>query len=170
MRITRIAVAVAAVALTSLALSPLATGFAEDEMPAEPAPASVADLGFLAGSWKGGDGTSEWEACYSTPSGGLVVSATKELKGGRAVMFDFERFQMKGETLIVVPYPFGKASKEFPLKALDRDAKKATFENAKHDFPRSLTYHRAADDQLNITLVGDMGSGEMTITLEMKKR
>jgi hypothetical protein len=151
----------------SLALLAGAVAWAEDA-DTEDAKPTVAQLDWLAGTWRGtaNDGA-EWETIYTPPTGGMVLSASKEMKGGRTVMYDFERFQQKGDDVVMVPYPFGKKSVEFTLTSYDADAKKAIFENPEHDFPRKFTYQRTADDKLSIALVGDMGGGDVEVTIDL---
>jgi len=138
--------------------------------PAKAPNGGVADLGWLAGTWRGGAGQSTWESCYSSAEGGEVVSASKEIRGGRVVTCDFERFWDKKGTVVLSPFPHGRKSPhDFPAVELDPKAQKAVFENAANDFPRKFTYHRAAPDRLVITLEGEGKGGPMQMRLELKR-
>jgi hypothetical protein len=131
----------------------------------------VAALAWLQGSWRTADGDSVWEAVYSSPEGGEVVSASKEIAGGKVTTYDYERFFEKDGKVVFSPYPHGKKSKhEFPLESLDAGAKKAVFANPENDFPSKFTYHRVADDRLTVTLEGAPGGSPMKIAIEFKRR
>jgi len=130
----------------------------------------LADLTWLAGMWKGSDGQSDWESCYTSPEGGQVVGASKEMRGGRVVMTDFEHFYEKDGELRMTPFPFGNRSVEFTLTSFDADARKAVFENPEHDFPKSFVYHRTGETTLSIVLEGDMGGQEARFVLEFEKQ
>lgn len=122
-----------------------------------PSPAGlekVAALAWLAGHWYGESGATTWEAVYSSPAGGEVVSASKEMRDGRVVMHELERFHAVGDEVLMTPHPFGKARADFRLIELDAAARKGVFEHAPNDFPRRLVYHRTAEDTLTITLSG----------------
>ncbi len=125
------------------------------------------DLAFLAGEWTGTDGTSTWKSWYSTPEGGQVLGASKELRGGRVVMIDFEQFFLDGGKLRMTPYPFGNRSVTFTLSDFSLADKRAVFANPEHDFPQQFTYHRTAEDTLLIELEGDMGSGPVKLVIEL---
>jgi hypothetical protein len=138
--------------------------------PAKAPNGGVADLGWLAGSWRGSDGQSTWETCYSSPEGGEVVSASKEIRGGKVVTYDYERFWDKKGTLVFSPFPRGRKSPhDFPAVEVDAKAQKAVFENAANDFPRKFTYHRAAPDRLVITLEGEQKGQPLQMKLELKR-
>jgi hypothetical protein len=129
----------------------------------------VADLHWLAGQWTGSDGESDWEATYSTAKGGMLVGASKELRDGKTVMFDFERFYMRGAKLCMTPYPFGRESVEFVLTDFDADAQSAVFENPEHDFPNWFRYQRESEDKLVIELKGAMGGSDVHVRIALSQ-
>jgi hypothetical protein len=139
--------------------------------PAEPVQdAKVANLAFLAGAWTGSDGASAWESWYSSPEGGQVVGASKELHDGAVVTIDFEHFYERDGRLRMTPFPFGKKSVEFTLAGHDASAKRAIFENPEHDFPSRFTYERTDEQHLRITLEGQPGVPPGKLTLEFTRR
>jgi hypothetical protein len=130
----------------------------------------IAALDWLQGAWKTEGGDSTWETTYTSAEGGEILSATKEIAGGKVVTYDFERFFEKDGKVVLTPYPHGKKSLEFPLATYDAAAKRATFVNAANDFPSTFVYERPADGKLKITLEGKHGAEPMKIVLEFKKR
>lgn len=128
--------------------------FAPSEEPVE-GPPPAHELAWLAGSWKGTIEGGEWEASYTSAEGGEVLSASKELRGGRVAMIEFEHFRVVDGVLVMTPFPFGKRSDtSFAITELDRDARRAVFANPDHDFSQEIVYHRAAEDRLAITVAG----------------
>ncbi len=143
---------------------------ADDERPDLDEETTVADLGWLAGVWSGSDGSSDWEAVYSTGAGGHLVGASKELQQGRVVMTDFEHFYERDGELRMTPYPFGKASVEFTLAEYDGATRTAVFENPEHDFPRRFEYRRTGETTLEIALEGDMGGEDARFVLSFARQ
>jgi hypothetical protein len=57
----------------------------------------------------------------------------------------------------LIPHPSGKRSPHlFPLVKFEVAAKRVTFENKEHDFPKMFTYELAEPDHLRITLTGEI--------------
>ena len=129
--------------------------------------AHVSDLAWLEGSWIGSDGESDWESVYTGGRGNVIVGASKELKGERCVMSDFEYFYERDGALRMTPYPFGTKSVEFTLTSYDSAARRAVFENPDHDFPHTFVYHRVGDERLTISLAGAMGGEDVRFTLDL---
>ncbi len=136
---------------------------------AEAPPAKLTDLSWLTGHWSGGDGSSRWEAVYSSPSAGTLVGASKEMRGDKTLTTDFEVFRQDEDTITMTPFPFGKRSKDFPLVELDPEAKLAVFENPAHDFPRRFTYRLGPEGQLQIALEGEPNGQKLRIELELER-
>ncbi len=152
----------ALLALASLALAPLAA--AQEK-------STVASLAFLAGTWRGtsSSGTTA-EEIFSAPEGGVLLSAGREFKGGRCVFFDLVAFTEKDGVVQLIPHPNGRRSpRTFPLVQLDAPAKRATFENKEHDFPKKFVYELVAPDHLRITLTGDQKGHPAKEVYELKR-
>lgn len=158
--------------ITGMAVLCMVLAFARaDDGPALPAhsvSATPANLAWLAGSWKGTSEQGRWEASYTTPDGGVILSSNKEFRGDRVVMIEFECFQMIDGVLTLTPYPFGKKSDTtFPLKEIDDTQSRAVFANPEHDFPKEITYHRSAANKLEIKVTGELNGkpAEVNLTL-----
>ena len=124
--------------------------------------ATIADLTWLAGHWRGtlANGAT-FETHYTDAEGGMIVSVSKEVKKGRVVAFELETFFEKDGHLIYHPYPYGKKSEHaFPLISFDAPAKRAVFENKEHDYPQTFTFEQPAPDRLVITLSGPGKNGQ----------
>lgn len=128
---------------------------AADAAPTTPTP-RIADLGWLAGHWLGtlANGAT-FEAHYTGPDGGTIVSASKEVRGGRTVAFELEVFSEENGRVVYQPFPHGQRSPHaFPLVSFDPGTKCAVFENKEHDFPQSFEFSQPTPDSLVITLRG----------------
>ena len=130
----------------------------------------VEDLAWLAGGWKGKVGENDYETVYTPATGGVILGASKELKDGRVVVFDFERIAAVKGKVTLTPWPFGKKSVSFPLASYDAKARTAVFENLEHDFPQTFAYRLTARDRLQIRLTGTMRGQARTCTIELTRR
>lgn len=145
-----------AVRASRLLLPLLVAAFALRAVATEPVAATVADLAWLEGEWRGtlANGAT-FEARYGAPRDGTLLSMSRELRDGRTLGFEFELFADRDGTVRYRPHPDGRPSPhEFPLVALDRAARRAVFENRAHDFPQTFEFVREADDRLVILLRG----------------
>lgn len=149
-------------ALLAIPIACLATAQAQESPTAAE---RLESLAWLAGTWK----SDSFETHYTSPEGGLILSVSKHYEGGRAAFFEFERFEVRGEDVVLVPYPGGDESVSFRLVGHHPDAKKAVFENKEHDFPTSLTYELRAPDNLTIVVAGPQGGREASFALDLKR-
>ena len=118
----------------------------------------VAQLAFLAGAWRGTSTSGATaEEIISKPEGGVMLSTGREFQGGKCVFYDLVVFTEKDGAVILIPHPNGRRSpRTFPLVTLDSAAKRVTFENKEHDFPKTFVYELVAPDRLRLTLTGEM--------------
>ncbi len=143
---------------TLLLLAALPLAVADEKKPEGPA-AQIASMDWLAGLWRGPAWGGTFVAQYTAPEGGMILSTSKLIKEGKAVYFEFERFEASGAAVTLTPYPKGAAAATFRLTALE--GRRATFENPDKDFPTRIVYDRKADDNLVITLSDASGRREM---------
>lgn len=105
-----------------------------------------APVRFLAGSWAGAHDGGVYEEYWTTDSGGLMTSTSKLVINAKAVFFEYQRIAPRGDELLYIAQPAGRAPTEFTLTAsgIRPDGSRfARFENPDHDFPRVITYTRA---------------------------
>lgn len=122
---------------------------------------TVADLAWLAGDWEGAaPGGATIVAHYSDATGGVIVSASREIKNGRVVAYDMEHIAEKEGVVIYTPHPGGKKSDAFPVASYDVAGRSIVFENVQHDFPKRFTFALVAPDNLIITLSGPGKEGK----------
>lgn len=132
---------------------------------------SVAQLAFLAGTWRGTSSSGATaEEVFSTAEGGVMLSAGREFQGGKCVFYDLVVFAEKDGAVSLLPHPNGRRSpRMFPLVTFDAAARRATFENPEHDFPKAFTYEIVAPDHLRITLTGVQKGQPAKETYELKR-
>ncbi len=145
------------------------SAFPPSRFPASPP--SISDLSWLEGIWRGRIGDQEFEARYSGADGGQILSASKYTKDGKPAGFEFERFEQRGDTLLLTPVPEGNSSVSFPLAEYDARSRRAVFENLAHDFPTRISYQRVARDRLTILASGPGEDGnEQVLTYDLKRK
>jgi hypothetical protein len=133
-------------------------------------PPTISDLSWLEGTWRGRIGGRDFEAHYTGVEGEQVLSASKYTENGRPAGFEFERFEQRGDTLLLTPFPEGKSSVSFPLAEYDAGARRAVFENLSHDFPTRISYQRVANDRLTILVSGPGEDGnEQVLTYALRR-
>jgi hypothetical protein len=142
--------------------------------PLPPIPASpprVSELSWLQGVWHGRIGGRDFEAHYTGAEGGQILSASKYTEEGRAAGFEFERFEQRGDTLVLTPFPEGRSSVSFPLAEYDARSRRAIFENLAHDFPTRISYQRVAKNRLTILVSGPGEDGkEQVLTYSLTRK
>jgi hypothetical protein len=112
----------------------------------------------------------DFHAHYSTPEGGLILSHSRLLKEGRESFYEFEVFgTMDDEVVWLQPFPGGNKAVGFRLKELDREARKATFEQPEKDYPTRIVYHRTAENELVITLSDPHGDSDKVEVFKLSK-
>jgi hypothetical protein len=116
-------------------------------------PPTIHDLAWLADTWRSPD----YEAHYSSPDGGVILSYAKQFEAGRVTFFEQERFEVRDGHVVEAPSPNGvPAPVVFTLTELEPGW--AVFENPTHDFPTRLSYRREGD-RLTIHVQGPDGRG-----------
>ncbi len=85
-----------------------------------------------------------------------MLSAGREFQGGKCIFYDLVVFAAKDSGVSLIPHPNGRRSpRTFPLVKFEAAAKRATFENKEHDFPKTFVHELVVPDHLRITLTGD---------------
>ncbi len=107
---------------------------------------------FLAGTWVGQVGGGQFTAHYTSPASGKLLSYSVLKRDGAVVFYEFELFEVVGETVVFTPHPGGKPAVQLRLSELDLGNQRVVFENPGKDFPTRIEYHQTSEDRLVITL------------------
>ena len=106
-----------------------------------PAKATISDLSWMSGNWAGTRGTSGqigFEERWSPPKGGSMFAVSRTVNRDRLSAFEFLRIVERDGGLVYVAQPNGGTPTEFVMTEFS--AKKAVFDNPRHDYPRRITY------------------------------
>ena len=126
--------------------------------PMHPAPASLrptlADLGFMAGCWRGAsEGGAVIDEYYTPPSENLILGVSRYTKGGRVTSYEFATIAAEGDSdLVLTPRPVGQSPADFHLTKLRPGL--AVWSNPQHDFPQVISYRRLGSDSLAARIEG----------------
>ncbi|MHC5110986.1 MAG: DUF6265 family protein [Planctomycetota bacterium] len=131
---------------------------------------SMSALNWLAGNWSGSMWGGEFVAYYSTSEGGRVIGQSALIKEGQEVFYEFEVFSIKGDKVVLSPFPRGVRKVELVATDHDVNARRIVFENPEKDYPTRIVYYRKADDNLVITLSDPHGKSEKQEVFDLKRR
>lgn len=131
--------------------------------------ATLAEMSWLAGTWSGDMWGGRFEAHYSTPAGGRILSHSRLIKDDEVSFFEFEVFELKEGIVHMQPYPGGKLVTGLTLKTHDAKARRAVFENRDKDYPTRIVYERVGEKQLVITLSDPHGASDKVERFELSR-
>ena len=103
----------------------------------------VADLDWLTGAWGGEKDGVYAEEHWMAPLGGTLVGMHRDVRGGRAISFEFLRIEERQGKAVYLASPRGAAAT--PFTAVEQSPRRIVFENRAHDFPQRIIYWRDGD-------------------------
>jgi len=111
---------------------------------------SLERLAFMSGCWAGPytsqRGTGTIEERYTRPSANTVLGTTRYDVGGRTTDYEFNLIRLDSTGIALIPFPNGERSPHAFRLRLAGDT--AYFEAPEHDYPKRVSYRRAADGSL----------------------
>lgn len=133
------------------------------------APATIAQVAWIAGVWVGTSGLSTSEERWTPAAGGSMIAVARTLRSGAMSAFEFLCIVERGGTLVYQAMPNGRSpATPFTLTAITADS--ATFENPSHDFPKMIRYAKRPDGSLETTIAGEGGKRAMSSVLKREER
>ena len=142
---------------------PLAAG-----VPPPKAPASIAQVAWIAGVWSAPVSTSVTEERWTPPAGGTMLGVARFVRNDQLRSFEFLCIVERGGTLVYQAMPNGRSpATDFTATVVTADA--VTFENPAHDFPKLIRYAKKADGSLETTVAGEGGAKAQTIVLKRQE-
>jgi len=143
-------------ALLAALLAGSAAPTTQGPMPSRP---TLADLGFMAGCWRGAaEGGTVIDEYYTPPSENLILGVSRYTKGGRVTSYEFATIAARGDSdLVLTPRPVGQSPADFSLIRLRPGM--AVWSNPKHDFPQVISYRRRGSDSLAARIEGPGPNG-----------
>lgn len=118
-----------------------------------PAKAVIGDLSWLAGAWvgkRGAEGAISIEERWTPPLGGAMLATSRTVSREKMSAFEFLRIVERDGGLIYIAQPNGVAPTEFVM--IEMGAKRAVFENPRHDYPKRIVYEVSAEGALTATI------------------
>jgi hypothetical protein len=131
--------------LTALLALPMSTDAGAQGGPTA-APATLAQVAWLAAAWAGSSGPLTFEERWTPAAGGAMLAVARTMRGDRMVAFEFLRIVEREGTLVYIAQPNGQPPTAFTLTTLTPDS--VTFENPAHDFPKMIRYTLRSDGSL----------------------
>lgn len=129
------------------------------------APATIAQVGWIAGIWIGDAGQSTVEERWTPPAGGSMIAVSRTLRAATMLAFEFLCIVERDGSLAYTAMPNGRTPPTyFVLTSLTDDA--ATFENPSHDFPKTIRYTKKTDGSLETTVAGEGGQRARSVVLK----
>jgi hypothetical protein len=127
----------------------------------------LAGLAWIAGDWYGTSDGVEMEERWTEPRGGLMLGVHRDVKGGKAISFEFLRIESGPKGIAYVSSPGGNPPTPFQL--VESKGKRAVFANPQHDFPKRIIYWLTDDGLLHARIEGDPGDKEHAMEWAWKK-
>lgn len=118
-----------------------------------PAKAVIGDLTWLTGPWvgtRGTNGTTSIEERWSPPRGGAMLAVSRTVSRDKMSAFEFLRIVERDGGLVYIAQPNGAAPTEFVMTEFG--AKRAVFENPRHDYPKRIVYELSPEGGLSATI------------------
>jgi len=128
----------------------------------------IGEMTWLAGDWAGDMWGGRFNAYYTTPEGGKVISHSRLMHGEEESFYEFEVFEAHENGVRLQPFPGGKKASSFVMKSHDSKAKKAVFDSPENDYPTRIEYHRVSEDNLVITLSDPHGNSDKVEKFDLK--
>ena len=121
------------------------------------APATIAQLAWIAGTWSGVNGTTNpltVEERWTPAASGGMIGVGRTLRAGNALAsFEFLCMAERDGGLVYIAMPDARPTPTFFI-ATTVTADSVTFENPAHDYPKTIRYTRRADGALETTIGG----------------
>jgi hypothetical protein len=123
-----------------------------------PFKATINDMKWLEGAWVAMRSTgSSVEERWSPAKGGAMLAVSRSVNAsGRMFAFEFLRIVERESGLVYIAQPNGAPPTEFVLSELS--AKRAVFDNPRHDYPKRIVYELSDTGALTAT-IGYMKGG-----------
>ena len=128
---------------------------------------SLADLSFIAGCWESAPGKkSQTTEQWMKPAGGMMLGMGRTVADGRAVDYEFMRFEQRGSDVVFISRP--RANKEdTEFKMISLTPTEAVFENPTHDFPQRVVYRLTKDGNISPRIEGTVNGKAKAIDFPM---
>src|SRR5262245_10153455 len=115
--------------------------------------ATLADIGWIAGCWEGGEDQQTIREQWMSPLGNAMLGMGHTVSKGKTVAYEFLRIHQETDGIYYTANPSGQAQDSFKL--VKWGPKEIIFENPKHDFPQRVIYRLQDDGSLVASIEGN---------------
>ena len=128
------------------------------------ATAAISDLVWISGEWQTApEERPGIEEQWMRPAGGSMMGMSRTVIADKTVEFEYLRIEQRRDGIYYVAHPKARCpGTDFKLTSVS--AQEAVFENAQHDFPKRIIYHRTSDGSLIASIDGGSGTKSMSFT------
>ncbi len=119
----------------------------------------TARAAWLAGCWESRTGDRVTLELWSPPAGGMMVGASRAVRGGAVRGYEHLRIHASGDTLVYTALPSGQRETAFRSTTVSDTS--FTVENHAHDFPTRISYTRLSPDSVVAMVEGPRPDGSM---------
>ena len=142
----------------------------------EPAPATIADLAWMSGTWRSDGGPMPFEEHWTAPWGGTMAAVSRGQKNGAVSLLELSSIETVEGTLVLHLRHFHGAlrpwesERDGPLTwtLSESGENRVVFTDPDQEFPRSVTYERAGD-VLRAILEGEKGEHPMRMAFTLQR-
>jgi hypothetical protein len=92
------------------------------------------------------------------PDGGLMVGMVRNVRDGVATGYEFLLLREHSGGITFSAHPSGQAPADF--RAMDVSGNLVRVENADHDFPKAIAYHRVGADSIVAKVYGEIDAAD----------
>ena len=125
---------------------------------ASPQTQTLADLGWMVGSWQTAPGGKRQIDEHWTQAGGAtMMGMSRAVAGDKTVEFEYLRIEQRADGIYYVAHPKARCPGT-DFKLTRASATEAVFENPQHDFPKRIIYRKGEDDSLTASVDGGEGT------------
>ena len=115
-------------------------------------PWRTSSLDWMTGTWSATRNGVTHQETWTGPDGELLLGMHKEVRGGKALSFEFLRIAEVDGQLCLFASPGGVEPTRFC--AVEVAAHRVVFENPAHDFPQRILYWRSGSGELHARVEG----------------
>ncbi len=119
--------------------------------------ATVADLAWMSGHWKGTVDGTVMEEIWTDPRGGMLLGMHRDAGANGKTFFEFLRIEETKEGLVYLAQP--KGAVPTPFRVVEITQNRVVFANPRHDFPQRIIY-TLVDGRLCARVEGDGSEAE----------
>lgn len=138
---------------------PGADGAMSEPAAASPASSKLAPLAFISGLWQTETGGDQLEEYWSPPAGDSMMGVFRWMKGGKVWMNELITIVDEGDQVVFRLKHFDakmvgweEKAECLTLKLVRSSANEVVFEESKPEQPLRITYRKAGEDSLQVSL------------------